>query len=623
MRHAGRVQLFYDCWEQITDNTLVLKWIREGLDIPFSKRVVQHVVPSLSLSTEEKRDMHLAIQKLVDLGALSKCSETSEQFLSKIFLAPKPNGDKRFILNLKDLNKFIDTTHFKMEDHRTASKLIPKDGFLATIDLKEAYLSVPIYSAHRKYLRFQFEGITYEFTAMPYGLSIAPRVFSKIMKEVITFLRSRGLQSVIYLDDILCIGNDFFECKSNVQETLNLLECLGFTINYSKSNLEPQKTCKFLGFLFNTESLTLSLPLEKRDNIAQLVKKFSQLPRCTIREFSQLIGVLVAACPAVRYGWLYTKILERQKYLFLLKYDDYEAKIHLPEIILDDLLWWSRNIYKTCCPMRTLGYKKEIYTDASLIGWGAFCQGKRANGSWKYEERKYHINFLELLAALLGLKSFARNDHNCAILLRIDNTTAISYVNRQGGIQYPHLNKVAREIWQWCEDRNIWLFASYINSRDNIEADEESRRINPDIEWELSSSAYEQIIKKFGDPDVDLFASRANAKSQCYISWKPDPEAMAVDAFTINWREYYFYAFPPFSLLLKLFRKIVDDEATGIVVFPYWPSQPWFPIMKKLLKSDILYFSPNKNLLRSSFREYHPLHQQLTLGAARFCGRRS
>lgn len=601
-----------------------MKWIRDGLDIPFNKKVVQPSIPHSSFSLEEILDMRSAIQKLLDLGAVRTCSPSPGQFVSKIFLAPKPNGEKRFILNLKGLNEFITTTHFKMEDHRTASKLIPKDGFLATIDLKEAYLSIPIQPLYRKYLRFKFEGVTYEFTAMPYGLSIAPRVFSKIMKEVITFLRSRGLESVIYLDDILCIGNNFSECNSNVRETLHLLECLGFTINYNKSNLQPQKTCKFLGFLFNTEHLILSLPIDKRNNIAQLVSKFSRLPRCTIREFSQLIGVLVAACPAVKYGWLYTKILERQKYLFLLNHDNsYEAKVYLPDSILEDLSWWSQNIYTTSCPMRTLGYEKVIYTDASLTGWGAYCEGKRANGYWKEEERNLHINFLELMAVLFGLKSFAQYNNNCAILLRIDNTTAISYVNRQGGIQYPHLNNVARQIWQWCEKRNIWLFASYINSCDNKEADEESRRMNPDIEWELSASAYNKILKFFGYPDIDLFASRTNAKCRCYISWKQDPEAMAVDAFTVSWREYYFYAFPPFSMLLKCFRKIMDDEATGIVVFPYWPSQPWFPIMKKLLKSEILYFTPDKNLLRSSFRDYHPLHRQLTLGAARFCGRRS
>lgn len=628
MRHAGRVQLYYSCWQKITNNELVLKWIRDGLDIPFDKKVTQQVSPAFTCTHEERHDMLLAIKKLLHLGAISECAPSDEQFISKTFLAPKPNGGKRFILNLKALNKFISTSHFKMEDHRTASKLIPQDGYLATVDLKEAYFLIPIRQSDRKYLRFQFENenselVTYEFTAMPYGLSVAPRVFTKIMKEVITSLRSRGFKSVIYLDDILCIGDDYSDCVNNVNETIKLLQCLGFVINYEKSSLQPQKICKYLGFLYDTNNLTLSLPREKRDNIAQLVDKYSSLPRCTIREFARLIGVLVAACPAARYGWLYTKMLERCKYLALQKHDCYESKISLPASVLDDLTWWSNNIYTTFCPMRTVSYKKEIFTDASRTGWGAFCDGKRANGSWKISESNYHINYLELLAVFLGLKSFLKEESNCAILLRVDNTTAISYINRQGGIQYPHLNDLARQIWRWCEERNIWLFASYINTKENKEADEESRRINPDIEWELSDSAYQKIIDNFGQPEIDLFASRTNAKCPRYISWKQDPEAMNIDAFTISWHDYYFYAFPPFSLLLKSLRKIIDEKATGVLVFPYWPSQPWFPIVKKLAISDIIFLNPSRNLLRSPFRAYHPLYRQLTLGAVKLCGQRT
>ncbi|KAI8437968.1 hypothetical protein MSG28_010630 [Choristoneura fumiferana] len=474
--------------------------------------------------------MSYAIQNLMSLGAVTECLPSPDQFLSQIFLASKPNGGKRFILNLKALNKFITTSHFKMEDHRTASKLIPKGGFLATIDLKEAYLLVPIIESQRKYLRFQFENndsrvVTYEFTAMPYGLSVAPRVFTKIMREVITFLRSRGFASVIYLDDILCIGNSYKECKDNVNETIKLLTCLGFVINCDKSCLEPKQSCKFLGFIFNTIDLTLSLPVDKQNKIALLVNKFLSLPRCTIREFAQLIGVLTAACPAVQYGWLYTKILEREKYSLLLRFDTYETKVSLSDKIFDDLIWWSNNISFSSNQMRVLHYDKVIYTDACTTGWGAVCGKERVNGHWKDSERGFHINYLELLAIYLGLKTLAKNLNNCAILLRVDNTTALSYINRMGGIQYPHLNDLTRQIWHWCEKRHIWLFASYINTKDNVEADVESRRINPDIEWELSNHAFQTIIAKLGQPQIDLFASRTNAKCQKYISWKQDPDA--------------------------------------------------------------------------------------------------
>ncbi|CAK1588906.1 unnamed protein product [Parnassius mnemosyne] len=204
----------------------------------------------------------------------------------------------------------------------------------------------------------------------------------------------------------------------------------------------------------------------------------------------------------------------------------------------------------------------------------------------------------------------------------MDNTTAISYINRMGGIQYTHLNDLARSLWKWCEQRNLWVYASYVNTKEN-RADTASRIVNSDTEWSLSNEAFQSIINHFGQPEIDLFASRDNTKCAKFISWKQDPDAVSVDAFTADWNNYYFYAFPPFSLILKCLRKIIYDNAHGIIVYPNWPSQPWFPLLQKLIVSDAIYLNPNKNLLQSHFREYHPLHKNLTLGVARLSGRRS
>jgi len=126
-----------------------------------------------------------------------------------------------------------------------------------------------------------------------------------------------------------------------------------------------------------------------------------------------------------------------------------------------------------------------------------------------------------------------------ALLLRIGNTTAVAYINKMGGIRYPHLNAIARNIWQWCENRRIWIFASFIPSSENV-ADESSRIQNVDTEWDLHSSAFQKIVATFGRPDIDLFASRCN-KCTRYVSWHPDPSAVAVDAFTLNWATVGFF----------------------------------------------------------------------------------
>lgn len=516
-------------------------------------------------------------------------------------------------MNLKKLNSFIDTEHFKLEDIRTACKLISKNCFMTSIDLKEAYFSVPIADNYKKYLRFTFNGHLFEFNALPYGLCTAPFVFTKLLKPVCTYLRNNNIIMTCYLDDSLYFHKSKRKCEENVKFAVNLLQGLGFVINVEKSHLKPSQSCQYLGFNLESTNLALSIPQQKQIAIVDKIKTYLVKTQCQIREFSQLLGTLSSICPAIPYGWVYTKILEREKYLALLQSkDDYDVIMPLKSIVHPELDWWSKNLHK-CNPIKQHNFKTEILTDASTTGWGAVCGSSKTSGSWSDLEKNYHINYLELKAAFFGLQCFAKDLHDCEVLLRVDNTTAVAYINKMGGVQFTHLNSITRDIWQWCEERNIWIYTSYINTKDNYEADRESRKIN--IEWELSQRAYSKIVNRFGVPNIDLFASRINSKCEKFVSWKCDPEAFQVDAFTLNWSNYFFYAFPPFSLILKCLHKIKINKATGILVFPYWPSQPWFPLLNSLLIKELLIFEPNIKLLTSPFRGSHPLHQQLTLAA--------
>lgn len=584
----------------------------------------QRRVPSEpTCSMTEMKQYREAIDDLCASGAISECESCDGEYLSSYFIVQKKNGNNRFILNLKSLNKFIDTKHFKLEDLRTTIKLISRNCYMTSIDLKDAYFLLPICPDYRKFLRFKFQSKLYEFNVLPFGLSTAPFVFTKLMKPVMSHLRCLGHISTIYLDDICCIGQTYSDCLQNTLHTRYVLESLGFVINEEKSSLVPNNTCQYLGFVIDSVNFQVRLPEEKRISLKNLIKEFLKIERTTIRNFARLVGTLTAACPAVQYGWIYTKSLERIKYLALLRNDDYDSYIHLPfEKTHIDLMWWLNASANSTCPIRSDNYDLEIYTDASKTGWGVACGGDTASGQWSNEERAQHINLLELLAVMFGLQIFAKNLHDCQILLRVDNTTAVAYINRMGGVRFPHLNHITKCIWQFCEERNLYVFASYIASKDNIIADAESRRLHPDTEWQLSDDAFSQIIKKFGKPSVDLFASRLNNKCESYVSWNQDPGAYAINAFTLSWNNTYFYAFPPFSVILKLLRKIVSDKAEGIVVVPLWPTQPWYPLFNKLLISDVLTFQPEDNALLFPFNS-HQTHPRVTLMAGRLSGQRS
>ena len=294
--------------------------------------------------------------------------------------------------------------------------------------------------------------------------------------------------------------------------------------------------------------MLLELTDKNKFKIHELVKKYIQLKKCTVRELAMIIGVLVAACQVVKYGWLYYKNLERAKYLAMLKFNNnLDKSIILSDDAILDLRWWEKRILTSSCDIRRFSFEKEIFSDASTTGWGAVCAGEKTYGFWNCEEKEMHINFLELTAAFFALKCFAKEDHNCQILLGIDNITAIAYLNKMGGVKYPHLHNISKQIWEWCIERNIWIFAEYIASKDNI-ADDGSRIMNIDTEWELADYAFCSIVHKFGQPEIDLFATRKNTKCNVYCSWQRDPDALAINAFTISWSNSFWYAFPPSEL---------------------------------------------------------------------------
>ena len=137
--------------------------------------------------------------------------------------------------------------------------------------------------------------------------------------------------------------------------------------------------------------------------------------------------------------------------------------------------------------------------------------------------------------------------------------------------------------------------------------------MEPETEYSLSQCVFQAICQSFGDPQIDLLATRVNAKCEFFVSWFRYPGSKAVDAFTLNWGMVFSNAFPPFAIILPTLRKIIDDSARGILVVPLWPAQPWFPLFSSLLISDLFYFEPNPNLLCSLNRQTHSLWEKITL----------
>ena len=148
---------------------------------------------------------HEILERL-EKGPIQKLVPKQGQFLSNLFLVEKENGGNRPVINFKTFNKFIAYEHFKMEGVHCLKLLLKQDDFLCKMDLKEAYFSVPLNKNSQNFVRFQWSGNMYEFPCHCFGIGPVPRIFTKLLKVPIDFLRWVNIRIIIYLGDTLLMG---------------------------------------------------------------------------------------------------------------------------------------------------------------------------------------------------------------------------------------------------------------------------------------------------------------------------------------------------------------------------------------------------------------------------------
>ena len=194
---------FVEKWEEITDNKCVLSIVRHGFRIPFSKIPPLLSVP-IRMSQSSCPFIREENENLLSKRAVERVQNPrTPRFYSQIFLVPKKNGKLRLIIDLSFLNRYIEKQSFKMETVKSVRQAMRLNDWAVSIDLIDAYLHVPIHHQSRKYLRFVYKDQVFHFTALPFGMSLSPLIFSKLMDVIAAFLRQGAISGFPYLNDWL------------------------------------------------------------------------------------------------------------------------------------------------------------------------------------------------------------------------------------------------------------------------------------------------------------------------------------------------------------------------------------------------------------------------------------
>lgn len=137
----------------------------------------------------------------------------------------------------------------------------------------------------------------------------------------------------------------------------------------------------------------------------------------------------------------------------------------------------------------------------------------------------------------------------------------------------------------------------------------------------LNKSVFQRIVECWPFPQMDMFASRLNRQLEQFVSWKPHPDALYINAFSVDWSDIYFYGFPPFSVISRCLQKVLRDKADCILVVPLWSTQTWYAeLMKLLIDYPLMLPRQEKLLTLVNSEKKHPLIHKLQLIACRLSG---
>ena len=595
---GGRLSHAIDSYRNIQSDDRVMQIIKSGYEIPFrSKTPVQ--VRSLRTpapATPTARDvLDEEVKGLIAKNAVKVVQPVRGQYVSPYFAVPKSkrSPDKwRPILNLKRFNSSVRKSSFRMEEVSWIRQWLRSGGWFCGIDIKDAFLHVPIHKKFRKFLRFEWGGDLLEWQVLPFGLTCSPRILTTMVRPVAGYLRDKfGILLSTYMDDMLTQAKSRELARYETHVVCLVFMCCGWSLNWTKTILEPTQTPVHLGFLFDSSNKTIAIPEDKILRLVTWIRSLLAAKETTQSDLESLMGTMVSVVPACPLAPMHYRSLQRALMKSLRSGRRSSAKVSLSTVhVRSDLLWWAKrsgfrgNSSTSWTPPSS---DVSVWTDASPWGGGAVnTHGDYFQRSWSETEGCQHINLLEIRAAREGIRALV--DPHETVRPHIDNTTACAYIRKIGGTRSVSLCQESLKLWREVVSRDVHVLSPFwLSSADNLEADFLSRQRLLAWDFQLRRREFRRICCQFQvKPTLDAFAtSRTNQLSR-YMTWERDESAVGQNCLDYYW-DPVTWLFPPVPLIPAVLREVEEQQIEAILICPGWKRALWWPHLSKMLVQPI------------------------------------
>ncbi len=438
---------------------------------------------------------------------------------------------------------------------------------------------------------------------LPFGLSLLPRVFTKVAEAALVPLREQGVRILNYLDDWLILA------QSQDQLCEHRVWCSRTSASWAfGSTGKRANSCQCRGSLFSVWSLdsvnqTARLTQERAQSVLNCLNTFKNRTAAPLKQFQRLLGHMKAAAAVTPLGLLHMRPLQHWLHGRVPRWAWQSGTLRVqvtPACRQTFTPWSDLSFLRAGVPLEQVSRHAVVYTDSYAKGWGATFNGLAVSGVWTGPQLHWHINCLELLAVHLALNRLKRRLRGEHVLVRdrcVHQLTRWSTLPSHVATRPPPppLESEASEV----ASRHSYSGLAQPDSRRAVTSCAPRRVETPSPDGPAD-------LRRFGLAQVDLFASLETL--HCQLFYSLSEETLGTDALAHSWpRGLRKYAFPPVSLVAQTLCKVREEEEQILLVVPYWPTRTWFPELMLLVIAPPWQIPLRKDLLtRRRGTLWHP-----------------
>ncbi|CAG2211665.1 unnamed protein product [Mytilus edulis] len=355
-------------------------------------------------------------------------------------------------------------------------------------DLKRAYRQLVVDPGDIHLLGYKWRGHLYYDRVLTMGLRSAAYICMRTTNAIAFICQNMGIDILNYLDDLA--GCDIPSSSDDAYAKLGLiLQNCGIEESIEKA-CPPSTKMMFIGILFDSENMTISIDTQRLSEILQLVSNWLCSTNCTKRELQSLLGKLNFVSQCVRSGRIFVSRLLN----WLRDFPD-NGKIVIPTDFKRDLFWWqeflpSYNGISMILSDEFSNPDQLFSVDACLTGCGGWMDGRYFHCSFPefILDQNLHINLLEMLTIVVALKLWGKHFTNLKVIIYCDNMVSVRVLNT-GATRNEFLQSCLREVCWIAAVNNFELKAKHISGCDNRLPDLLSRW---DLDYKFQLDFYER-----------------------------------------------------------------------------------------------------------------------------------